>query len=78
MTLEDNQENDFYKKQLAAQNNIKHYIELNCAKSDLEYLKNSILNNTALMNIIRIPEDFDWKECARFASSSLIKKVADL
>lgn len=78
MTLEDTQKNDFYKKQLATQNNIKHYIELNCAKSDLEYLKNSILNNTALMDIIRIPKDFDWKECARFASSSLIKKVADL
>lgn len=38
-------ENDKYKKELAIQNGIRHYVELDCRYSDFKYIKKSVLNS---------------------------------
>ena len=74
-TVEEEQENDKYKEQLALENNISHYIVLDCRHSEMEWIKNSILNSelSTLFNL----QDIDWKAIARQSEKSLIKEVAD-
>lgn len=74
-TLVEEQENDRIKKELALSNGIKHYIELDCRHSELEYIKNSILNS-------KMAELFDlsninWSKCEEFALSNLTKDICD-
>ena len=64
-TLEEEQENDEYKKQLALKNNIDNYIILDCRKSELKWIKNSILNSD-LNNIFNLNE-VDWLKCEQNA-----------
>jgi len=45
-TLEEEQANDLYKKQMALQNDIKHYIVIDCRYSDFDYIYNNILNSS--------------------------------
>jgi len=73
-TLEEEQENDKIKKELAEKNGLK-YIEIDARKSELEWIKNSILN---------IPEfnrydlsNINWLKCHEFACSSLVKIACD-
>ena len=60
-TLEDEQLNDIYKKELALINNVAHYIELDCRKSELDYIKNSILKSELyyLFDLSNV----DWIKC---------------
>ena len=75
-TLEEEQENDKYKKQLAVDNGIKYYIQLDCRKSTLKWIKNSVINSDLqkLFNLNLV----DWNRCGQFASSNMIKRVAEL
>ena len=74
-TLEEEQENDIYKEQLAVNNGIKHYIQLDCRKSTIEWIKNSIINSDLqkLFNLNTV----DWDKCGQFASSNIIKQVTE-
>lgn len=74
-SLKEEQENDIYKKELALKNGIKYYIELNCRYSDLEHIKNSILNSE-LNNLFDLSK-IDWLKCEEFALSNRIKEVCD-
>jgi AraC-like DNA-binding protein len=74
--LERNQINDLYKKEIAMSNGISTYVELDCRKSAMEWIKNSILTSP-LIELL----DFsliDWEECNDFAISSFVKKAANL
>ena len=75
-TLEEEQENDKYKKHLAVNNDIKYYIQLDCRKSTLKWIKNSVINSDLqkLFNLNLV----DWNQCGQFASSNMIKRVAEL
>ena len=64
-TLEEEQENDEYKKQLALKNNIDNYIILDCRKSKLEWIKENILNSE-LSDILNL-DDIDWSKCEQKA-----------
>lgn len=76
--LEKEQENDCLKKESALQNGIEHYIIIDCSKSDVDYIKNSIMNSE-LPSILNFKEDdIDWIKCEEFAISNLVKTVADL
>lgn len=71
-----NQTNDAYKREIAANNGINNYYEIDCSKSNMEWIKHSILTSS-LTNIL----DFslvNWKECHNFAISSYAKKASDL
>lgn len=77
-TLEIEQQNDMYKEQLAKENGIKHYIQLDCRYSQLEYIKNSILNSE-LPQLLNFKEnDVDWNKCEEFALSNLCKKACEI
>ena len=75
-TLEEEQENDKYKEQLATNNGIKYYIQLDCRKSTVKWIKNSVINSDLqkLFNLDMV----DWNQCGQFASSNMIKRVAEL
>lgn len=74
-SLREEQENDKYKQQLAYHNGINEYIVLDCRKSNLDWIKNSILNSelSTLFNL----DDIDWSKCEEFATSNLVKQVCD-
>ncbi|EPB8173065.1 hypothetical protein ACRTAL_002240 [Clostridium perfringens] len=75
LTLEEEQANDKIKREIALQNDIKHYIELDCRESNLEWIKNSILNSelAELFNLSNI----DWTSCAKFANKNIVKEVCN-
>lgn len=75
-TLQEEQENDKIKQDLALKNKIKHYIVLDCRKSDSDWIKTSILNSE--LNDLVDLSIVDFSECGEFACSNLVKVVADL
>lgn len=60
-TLEEEQANDKLKKEIALQNGINNYIELDCRESNLEWIKNSILNSK--LNELFDLSNIDWLKC---------------
>ena len=61
-TLEEEQQNDKFKKELALNNGIKeeNYIVIDCRKSEFEFIKNNIINSR-LNNIFDL-SDADWNK----------------
>ena len=74
-SLEDVKNNDYNKKRLALDNGINNYIELDCSKSNADFIINSIKNSN-LINIINITKA-NIKECDIKANGDLIKIVCD-
>lgn len=73
-TLEEEQENDRIKYNIAIENGILHenYIILDCSQSSIQRIKQSIMQST-LPKLLDFTEDqIDWVECGRFATSSRI------
>lgn len=71
------QENDKAKRQVAIDNDIYYYIEIDCRNSESNYIKNSIMNSE-LPNIFGFNEsDIDWDECDKYASGSLLIKASE-
>ena len=75
-TLKEEQENDKLKEQLAKDNGIENYIIIDCRRSEMEWIKNSILNSklTVLFNLNKI----NWLKCEEFACKSMINVVCNL
>lgn len=75
-TLEEEQENDRYKMQLAFDNGIEHYIQLDCKKSDADFIKESIfdseLNNLFDLSLV------DWERCSLATFKSTTSECCDL
>jgi len=78
MSLKDIQDNDFDKEWLAKENSIKNYIILDCRKSDMEWIKNSIMNSKLPKLLNFKEEEIDWLTCHEYACSSKIKETCDL
>lgn len=76
-SLDEIQKTDEIKELIAYQNNIKHYIVLDCRKSELKWIKKSVLESElpALFNFTE--NSIDWNECERFATSNIVKKVCE-
>lgn len=60
---------------LAYDNGIENYIQLDCNYSDMEYIKNSMLNSE-LANMFDLSK-VDWNKCEEFACGNLVKKICD-
>ena len=74
-TISDSINNDLYKKEIAVENGIENYIEIDCSISDSDYIRKSILKSD-LLNILGIKEtQIDWNLCNKFASSSQVKEI---
>lgn len=76
-TLLEQQENDKNKYDLAIDNGIKpeNYIVVDCRKSELEFIKNNVLNSR--LNELFDLGEIDWLKCEEFALKNLVKKVCD-
>lgn len=74
-TLEEEQYNDKYKKELAINNGVENYIVLDCRKSELKYIKNSILNSK--LNVIFDISKVNWLKCEKSTTTNLVKQVCD-
>ena len=77
-SLKEEQENDKLKRELALNNGIKHYIELDCRKSELEWIKNSIMSSELPVLLNFKEEDINWLECEKFALKNLVKEACFL
>ena len=73
-SLEQEIENDKLKKAIAKENGIKNYIVIDCRKSDMEWIKNSVLNS----ELMKIIEKIDWEKCHKDALGSEAKKICTL
>jgi hypothetical protein len=77
-TLQEEQLNDMTKQNLAHENNIKHYIVLDCRYSTLSWIQTSIINSD-LFKILNCKEtDIDWYEALKYATNSLVSYTAEL
>ena len=73
-TLEEEQENDRLKQELALQNGIKDYIVIDCRYSNKEWVKNNILSSK--LNELFNLEKINWDKCEEFAlKSNMVKEV---
>lgn len=78
-TLEEEKENDKIKTRLALDNGINQtsYIVVDCRKSEMEFIKKSILNS-GIPKIFDFNEnDIDWNKCEFYACTSLVKIACD-
>ena len=76
-TLDEEKENDLFKYNIAKENGISHYIIIDCSESNLEYIKNSIIN-TDLPLLLQFSEnDIDWNLCHNYALKPIVKEVCE-
>lgn len=77
-SLKEEKENDKLKKKLALSNGIKpeNYIVIDCRKSDLEFIKQNIINSR--LNELFDLNSIDWLKVEKFALSNLVKRCCDL
>lgn len=75
-TLKEEQSNDRLKQYLALQNGIKKYIVLDCRKSDMDWIKKSILQSElfTLYDLSKV----DWNKCLDYAKSERVQEISDL
>ena len=72
--------NDEYKKILAIKNGIKdcNYIVIDCRKSNVEFIKDSIIS-TGLLDMLNCDiSNIDFNKCNEFATNNIIKLVCDM
>lgn len=77
-TVEEEQINDEFKKQLAKNNGIHNYIILDARKSNLEWIKKSIMNSELPVLLNFVENDINWSQCHEYALSNLVKKSCNL
>lgn len=67
-------ENDDIKRTLAISNGIQetHYIVLDCSKSNMEHIKNSVMTSNLPELLGFTEDDISWEECNKFATSSRV------
>jgi len=78
MRLNEVQENDKVKEQLARNNNINNYIVLDCRYSNMNWIKNSIMKSD-LPKLLNFSEsDIDWLKCYEYACKSIVKTICNM
>lgn len=75
--VNDEQQNDKEKKLMAIKNGIEHYIELDCRKSNLEWIKQSVINS-GLLDMFNLKEnDINWQVCNNAGMSSVYLEICN-
>lgn len=74
--LKEEQENDNLKEKLTKENGIKYYVPIDCRYSELEFIKNNILESE--LSIMFDLSETDWKKCHEYACGSLVKEVCEM
>lgn len=74
-TLEEEKENDCFKRELAIKNGINNYVELNCYSSDSNYIEKSI-KQSIIFDLINVDMDkINWNDCYKYATKNIVKEV---
>lgn len=73
---EEEQKNDLYKKELALNNGIDCYIELDCRKSNIDWIKNSIIHSE-LNNIFNL-NNIDWNLCDSNGYKNIVRQSCEM
>ncbi|MGM7720701.1 zinc-ribbon domain-containing protein [Metabacillus sp. Hm71] len=68
--------NDILKESIAKENNITHYIVIDCRNSELDYIKSKIIQSK-LSELLDL-KNIDWLKCHEFASNTLMKTACEL
>ena len=76
-TLEEEQENDRVKEAMAIEYGIRHYVVIDARYSELEWIKNNVLNSKIPKILNFQEEDIDWIEAESYGSTSLVREVCD-
>lgn len=76
-TVDEEQENDIIKESLA-KNKIAYYKKIDCKKSELEWIKNGILQSDLPQIINFTEQDIDWIKCEEYAIKNYIKQIYEL
>lgn len=74
-SAKEEQENDLLKENIAKDNGISTYITVDCRKSEIGYIKESVIKS--LHNHFNI-KDVDWDRSNAFAQKSLVKEACSL
>jgi len=75
--LKSQQNNDEYKRTIAINNGIEHYIVIDCFDSNFNYIKDSVLNSELLYLLKIDPSKINWTHIHNQAGISLSKKILD-
>jgi predicted transcriptional regulator len=70
--------NDIYKKELALNNGIQYYIEIDCRESSLNWIKNSIFNSNIPKLFNLNLDNFGWNNCYLKSMKSLLVECCEL
>ena len=65
------------KEKIARNNGIENYIKLDCSKSNITHIKNSINNSNLLFLLNKTENDIDWESCNTYATKNIIKEVCN-
>ena len=77
-TCSEEQYNDDLKMSYAKEyGKITNYVVLNCKKSEMKWIKHSVLESGLLETLLIAPETIDWDECDKFASDNLTKLICE-
>ena len=74
-TKEESKAIDDYKDKIAKKHNIE-VIRIDCGRSELEFIKQNILNSR--LNELFDLNKIDWLKCEKFALSNFVKQACDL
>ena len=75
ISLEEQQEIDKFKQEIALKNGITYYVQLDCRYSDKDWIRKSI-ENSMLADLFDLSK-VDFNECNLFATKNLAKTVCD-
>ena len=77
-TLEDEQINDKLKREIALKNSIQNYFEIDCRKSSLNWIRDSIVKS-GLLDLLHLEENnVNWQECNKYAVKSKMYSTCEL
>ena len=74
-TVDQEKENDEYKKKIAIEHGIDYYFSIDCCESSVDYISKSILQSGLLLSLNIDPGIIDWNLCDQFALSNLVKEI---
>ena len=70
-------QNDKFKKDIALKNGIINYLEIDCRKSNKEYIKIAIIDS-GLFEILGVEhEKINWEECEKFAYGNFLIDICN-
>ena len=76
-TLEEEQENDRIKREIALSHGVQHYIVIDSRISTMEWMRNNILNSELPKLLVFSEEDVDWNSVDTASQKTIVKEVCD-